>query len=504
MNDVIIVGGGPTGALLANLLGQHGLQVLVLDRAQGVMQIPRAVHMDGETMRIFQAAGVAPEIMANCRPGHGMQWLNAAGETLVTREGQAGLSDQNWHNDYYFHQPQVEEALRHGLARYSNVTLRQGIEVRGYTAQADGATLQVAHLADGTLDTVRGRYVVGCDGARSLVRQWIGDVPEDLGMHQGWLVVDAQLHRPLDLPDHTVQHCDPARPATSIYVHPLRRRWEIMLLDNDDLATITEPNNVWTLLERWIKPSQGVLERASCYMFHALVSQTWQQDRLFIAGDAAHQTPPFLGQGLCAGARDAANLAWKLAVAVRTPQRASILHTYGAERHPHAREFVDLAVQMGRIVQVVDPQAAARRDAELKAQGLCFKFPRPTLGSGVHTGRGGPVGKIFIQPTLPDGRWLDDVVGQRFAVLVDASQAAYLTPQLRAELARLDVVLIENGGAKTQQWLHSEQCAAVVIRPDRYVFDAVANLADLPGCIRQLAQWIYCDTTIAAAQAVTA
>ncbi|MET0858900.1 MAG: bifunctional 3-(3-hydroxy-phenyl)propionate/3-hydroxycinnamic acid hydroxylase [Telluria sp.] len=490
MHDIVLIGCGPTGALLANLLGQQGLDVVVLERAEGVMQIPRAVHLDGESMRIMQAAGVAAEVMAGCRPGHGMHWLNAAGETLAIREGHAGLSDQGWHNDYYFHQPQMELALRQGMARFPNVQLREGVEVRGYAEDAEGITLRVTRLADGGADTVRGRYVVGCEGARSRVRQWIGDMPEDLGMHQGWLVVDAQLHRPLDLPEYTVQHCDPARPATSIYIHPLRRRWEIMLLASDDVDTITQPDKVWELLQRWIRPTQGVLERAATYMFHSLVSQTWQRGRLFIAGDAAHQTPPFLGQGLCAGARDAANLAWKLALAVRAPQRAAILATYGPERTPHAREFVALAVQMGRIVQVVDPHAAAERDAELKARGLSFHFPRPTLGPGVHTGRSEAVGKIFIQPTLPDGRWFDDAVGQRFALVIDPAHAAGLTPPLLALLRDLDVVLVADGGVDGVQWLQHFECIAVLVRPDRYVFDALPDLSALPQSLRQLARWI--------------
>lgn len=490
MKDVVIVGCGPTGALLANLLGDAGLDVLVLDKAVGVMEIPRAVHIDGETMRVIQSAGVANEVLALSRPGHGMHWVNAKAETMVIREGKQGLSDQGWHNDYYFHQPEAEKVIRSGFKRFKNVELIEGVEVVGHTQKSDSVALQVKDIAKGSITEVTSKYVVGCDGARSIVRQWIGDTHEDLGQHQAWLVVDAQLTRPLDLPEHTVQHCDPARPATSIYVHPLRRRWEIMLLNSDDLEAVTKPEIVWELLKPWIKPTQGVLERAATYVFHSLVSDEWSKGRLFIAGDAAHQTPPFLGQGLCAAARDAANLAWKLKIAVHQPSKAGILETYGSERKPHAREFIDLAVQMGNIIQVVDPKLAEERDVKLKAQGLTFQFPRPTLGNGVHADSGGIVGKISPQAVLPNGQWLDDVVGSKFSLLLDRRYESELSPNHVKDLAQLNIQVIRDGGDKTQNWLIEAGMVAALIRPDKYVFDACKEMHSLDSMITKLGLWV--------------
>ena len=490
MRDVVITGFGPAGALLANLLGEAGIDVLVLDRAVGVMEIPRAVHIDGETMRVIQAAGVAREVLALCRPGYGMHWVSAQGETLVIREGHPGLSDQGWHNDYYFHQPELEKALRAGLTRFPHVEIREGVEVLGHAQDADSVTLQTRDMATGLNQDIEARYVIGCDGARSIVRSWIGDEPEDLGQHQAWLVVDVQLHRPLDLPTHTVQHCDPARPATSIYLHALRRRWEIMLLDSDDPQKVAENANVWQLLARWVKPSQGVLERAATYVFHSLLSRRWHKGRLFIAGDAAHQTPPFLGQGLCAAARDVANLAWKLALALERPAKCAILDTYGPERIPHARAFIDLSVQMGKIIQVVDPEQARVRDADLLAKGLSFQFPRPALGPGMHTGDAAMAGKVAPQSVLPDGRWFDDVVGQRFSLLVDASAAPQLSQACRRTLSALGVVLVDGGGQRAQAWLEQSQCVAALIRPDRYVFDTARTVQDIDATVARLARWI--------------
>lgn len=501
--DVAIAGLGPTGAALANLLGLQGLSVLVIERGRGVLQIPRAVHLDGETMRVFQSMGLASRMLPIMRPGHGMHWVDAKGETLLVRKGLAGLGPQGWHNDYYFHQPQLEAVLREGLARCPNVEILEGTELADIEPGHDNVCLQLkpAEESSQARTAVACRYLVGCDGARSRVRTFLGDEHEDLGMHQAWLVVDGQLHHPLPLPEHSVQHCDPARPATSIYVHPLRRRWEIMLLPGEDPQQIVQPEMVWRLLAPWLKPTQAVLERAATYVFHSLVARHWQQGRVMIAGDAAHQTPPFLGQGLCAGIRDAANLAWKLGRALRAGQDATsqeraarLLASYGPERLPHAREFVQLAVDLGRVIQCTDVAEAEARDHRLKAEGLQFAFPAPTLGAGVHRADrpGAPqgVGQIFAQPLLPDGTWLDDCAAGRFSVLFDASSTngrdvSHIVSSLDAH----DFFVTGEPGADTLSWMREHGAAALVLRPDGYLFDACEGPDTLRASLEELARW---------------
>ncbi len=489
--DVAIVGCGPAGAALANLLGRQGASVLVIERNPGIPAIPRAVHIDGETMRVFQAMGLGANMLGIMRPGGGMHWVDAAGDTLLVRTGLVGLGNQGWHNDYYHHQPQMEAVLRDGFRRYPNVVLRERTELKELHQDEGGVTLATWDHVRAQAGTIHCRYVVGCDGARSTVRQWVGERFEDLGDHQAWLVVDGVLDHPLDLPEYTVQHCDPARPSTSIYVHPLRRRWELMLLPGEDPRALIEPETVWKLLERWVKPSQATLERATTYVFHSLIAERWQNGRIFLAGDAVHQTPPFLGQGLCAGMRDVANLAWKLGAALRHPETAeALLATYGPERTPHAREFVALAVEVGRVIQVTDVEEAALRNVRLQAQGLKFAFPTPQLGPGIHRPGGGVRGRVFLQPQLPDGRWLDDCVGQQFAVLMTAEAALQADSTLRNRVAALGIVLIEDGGPRVQSWLEQQQAIAVVVRPDRYVYDVCDNLQALDTALSDLARWL--------------
>ena len=492
--DVLIVGAGPSGIGLANLLGEAGLSVLLIDRHPGVLQIPRAVHLDGETMRVIQSMGLAQAAMPVLRPGHSMHWVNAAGETLLVRLGLVGLGSQGWHNDYYFHQPDLEAVLRQGLARYPNVRLRERLELRGLTQDADGVEAHAWDLDLAAPLRLRARWLVGCDGARSTVRRLIdADEFEDLGDAHTWLVVDGVLNHPLDLPEHTVQHCDPARPATSIYVHPLRRRWEIMLRPGEDAQAMTEPERIWPLLARWVKPTQARLERASAYVFHARVARRWQDGRVLLASDAAHQTPPFLGQGLCAAMRDIANLGWKLAQAVtlgasQAGRGEALLATYAPERIPHVREFIALAVQVGEVIQELDPARAAERDHRLKAEGLQFPFPTPTLGPGLH--RAGEsdaaqgTGQVFLQHTGPDGRWLDDVIGARWALLLRRGVA--LPPDAERAAQALGAAVLADGGDRIDAWLAERALAAVLLRPDRYVYAGGAEAADLPPLLERL------------------
>ena len=317
--DVAVIGCGPAGALLANLLGACGLQVLVLERDAEVYPLPRAIHFDGEVMRVFETAGLRTAVEAISRPGlQGMHFNNADGDTLLIRGGSTAHGPHGCANNHYFHQPELEQVLRQGLQRWPGVQLRSRHEVTAIDDAADGATLQVTDLATGHPHRLRARYVVGCDGARSLVRRTIGSTQADLGLHQPWLVFDVRLkaEAPNLLP-YTVQHCDPARPMTLCNVTGNRRRWEIMLMPGDDPAELVQPATIWRLISRWLRPDQAEIERAVIYTFHSVVAQGWRRGHLLLAGDAAHQTPPFLGQGLCAAVRDVANLAWKLDAVLR-------------------------------------------------------------------------------------------------------------------------------------------------------------------------------------------
>ena len=346
--------------------------------------------------------------------------------------------------------------LREGLKRFANVRVHLGHEVA-------------------SVDDLDARYVVGCDGARSLVRQAIGSRHLDLGLHQPWLVVDLLCDptspRVKALPDYTVQLCDPMRPMTVVNVGGDRRRWEIMLMPRDDPARLTDPDVFWPMMTRWLGPDDARLERAAVYTFHSVVQEGWRKGRLLLAGDSCHQTPPFLGQGMCAGMRDAANLAWKLVAIVKDDAPDTLLDTYESERLPHVRTFIDLAVRLGAVLQETDRAAAAARDRRFEAGAEMFDYPQPQLGPGWRLDAPPPVGTIFPQPRLADGCLMDEAIGQCFAIVGDAALLEGL---------RTDAVLLPGVGLN---WLQRHGVRAVILRPDRYVFAVARDRAELETAI---------------------
>jgi len=479
--DVAIVGLGPAGAALANLLGQAGLAVVVFEREAAIYPLPRAIHFDGEVMRIFQGMGLKSEIEAATRPGFkNMHFVNAQNQVLLVRGGSTAVGPHGCANNHYFHQPQLEAVLRDGLARFAQVRVLLRHEVFAIAEDAEGALLSVENMNNGKLGKFRARYVIGCDGARSLVRRLMGSTMEDLGLHQPWLVFDAILKRAVDLPDHTVQHCDPARPMTYCNGIGQRRRWEIMLMPGDDAQAIARPDNVWKMLQRWITPDDAELERAVVYTFHSVIARGWRRGRLMIAGDSAHQTPPFLGQGMCAGIRDAANLAWKLAMVLRGSAHESLLDTYESEREPHVRAFIALAVKLGDVIQTTDPALAAERDRKFQAGSPeIFQFPNPGLGPGVRMDSGIPAGQPFPQPRLADGRLLDDATGQRFVVIATRELLAATDASTRARWQQADAMLIDDAHPEIAAWLEQHGTHAVLLRPDHYIVGTAGSAAEL-------------------------
>jgi 3-(3-hydroxy-phenyl)propionate hydroxylase len=249
---------------------------------------------------------------------------------------------------------------------------------------------------------------------------------------------------------------------TIVNVGGARRRWEIMLMPGDDPARVAEPSNFWPMIERWLGPADARLERAAVYTFHSVVQEGWRKANLLLAGDACHQTPPFLGQGMCAGMRDAANLAWKLSAVLLGGAPDSLLDSYESERAPHVRAFIELAVKLGAVLQETDPAAAAARDARFAANAEMFDFPQPQLGPGCRADAPPPVGTIFPQPRLPDGRLMDEAIGHRFAIVGETGLLAS---------ARPDAVLLPGVGS---DWLAAHGLRAALLRPDRYIFDVAA------------------------------
>jgi 3-(3-hydroxy-phenyl)propionate hydroxylase len=470
--DVAIVGFGPTGATLANLLALRGLKVVVFERDKDVFVLPRAVHFDAECMRVFQTIGIADAMLPDLFVGPGMKFVNAQGELLIDWSRPPGVGPHGWCASYKFHQPQLERTLRTQLAKTQLADVRLRHEVFAIDEGDDHVRIRFEDTAHGRLSHTTARYVVGCDGARSTVRRFIGTELADLKSHERWVVVDVLLDRERpDLGDFSIQYCDPERPITYTRGPHNRRRWEIMVMPGDDESQLGSSAWIWERLKRWITPADARLERSAIYTFHSVIAQGWRRARLLIAGDAAHQTPPFMGQGMAAGIRDASNLAWKLADVIRGRMHDTLLDTYESERKPHVREFIETAVQLGTVIQATDLAAVESRDREMTAAMLKFKTPQPRLGVGYHDGAQG--GHIAPQPCSADGTRLDDTVGYHFVLVAVAELAEHAGTGLEAVGDQPVAIMSADEGA-LRDWLASTGARAVLLRPDRYVY-GVAN-----------------------------
>ncbi|WP_457488764.1 bifunctional 3-(3-hydroxy-phenyl)propionate/3-hydroxycinnamic acid hydroxylase MhpA [Tardiphaga sp. P5_C10] len=478
--DVAIIGLGPVGATLANLLGIAGIKTVVFEREAEAYHLPRAVHFDDEVMRIFQAIGLSEEISQDVILSPGMRFVDSSGKLILDWSRPSVVSEMGWHPSYRFHQPDLERVLRSGLTRWPNVHTRTRSEVFALDADMTGVTVRFEDLTNGRLMLCRARYVIGCDGARSLVRRMIGSGMLDLGFHERWLVIDALLKRPRpDLGDYSLQHCDPSRPVTYVRGTGDRRRWEITLRSDEDSRSMIEPVRIWELLQKWVTPEDAELERSAVYTFHSVIAEQWRAGRLFLAGDSAHQTPPFLGQGMCAGIRDASNLAWKLARVLEGRSDDTLLETYQSERSPHVREYIELAVRIGGVINTTAIDAGLPGGPRGDGPAL-MKSTKPPLGPGLSTGRAGLAGRLAPQLPLNNGRRMDDLIGYGFAVIARSGILMKISDVVRMQAERSGVTLIDETLCPSlSEWLLNEGVDAVLIRPDRYIMGGAKGVDEL-------------------------
>ena len=481
-HDVVVVGGGPVGVATALLAARRGLSAAVLERSTEIYDLPRAIVLDDECQRVFQGAGIIEGLHAITTPIRGGEFLGPDGNRAMGIE----LPDRfDWPLGHRpavaFYQPELEAFIR-AKAIEAGVDLHLGHEVTGVGQGDDGAWAEVVR-DDGRPDRHDARWVVAADGAASPTRKRLGIAFNDLGFDQDWLVIDARLKRPdVELPLLAQQICEPERPATFVPGHGAYRRWEFQLQAGESAGDLLDTDTMWRLLARWVGPDDIQIVRAVVYRFHATVAARMREGRVFLAGDAAHQMPPFLGQGLNSGLRDATNLAWKLAEVSAGRAGDRLLDSYDQERRPHAEGVVAHAIDAGLLID----QLAGRADAGVSIDSAYGgQRPFPHLRCGVLAGDHLHVGRQLPQPNL-HGSPLDELLGNGFAVLVRADDP--VAEAARGSTEALHARLVTVPGCEAAGRLVPEG-GAVIVRPDRYVAAVAASAAELAERTDELLGW---------------
>jgi 2-polyprenyl-6-methoxyphenol hydroxylase-like FAD-dependent oxidoreductase len=488
--SVAIVGAGPTGITAATLLAQHGVDSLILDRWPGVYPQPRAVHLDDEIYRVIARLGIADEFAAISRPTLGLRLVDSEFNVLAEFNRDPSRSANGFPQANMFDQPELEALLRANLKHYNNTELRGNADVTDVTEREHGVRVTFTDRCDGGVHTVDADYLLGCDGANSTVRARTGSAMRDLRFKQRWLVVDIGTDADLHQWEGVHQVCDPIRAGTYMRISPTRYRWEFQLLAGetvDDFATLPALRSLIAPWTSGVADSELTVLRVTEYTFRAQIADRWRRGNVFLLGDAAHLTPPFIGQGMGAGLRDAANLSWKIAGVLDGTLVSGVLDTYQQERKPHTRHMIRLALNVGRsmsgggrlgtqVRRIVLPRL--RLIPGLRDSVVDSTTPPLPASALVYRSRrqGRLAGTLVPNPLLAEGQRVDDALGVGFAVVTTSP----LSADTRAMLDRHRIVtLVAQPGGELDTWLRRGRASAAIVRPDRTVMRAGRDPAAL-------------------------
>ncbi len=507
--DIVIAGMGPVGKMMALMMGRRGYRVLIADKQSSQYLLPRAVAHDAEIARIFQSAGMHVDKMPDAFEVYNDMyvWVNAERKVLFEVDW-SQPDPQGWHSTYFYGQPGMEKHLDERMRATGNVEAHWNTEV-SFSGQDDqSVTVSLKDVTTGDTRAVRAKYLLGADGANSDTRKSQNISWNDLGYFFNWLVVDIVPGPDCNVTHLALQIADPKRPTTVVPGGPGRRRWEFMLLPDENPAELDNEENIWRLLSAFdVRPDNSTMERHTIYRFESAWATQWRSGRVFIMGDAAHKMPPFAGQGLASGLRDAMNLQWKLDLVLRGMASDALLDTYTSERSVHIKDMIDFSIALGSIICIPDEEAAAARDAAMladRAAGVqAAPPPKPRLGEGLWHGETGGYlswqGRVTTAAHPATDRF-DDVMGPGALILRDASLAEALDAETVKQLTELGVVVVTVDSAGSTRaditavadvdnhyanWFADLGATAALVRPDFYVFGSAADSAAVATLARE-------------------
>jgi 2-polyprenyl-6-methoxyphenol hydroxylase-like FAD-dependent oxidoreductase len=521
MYDVIVVGWGPTGMVAACLLGKAGYRVGVFERYPATFKLPRVGGVHDDVFRVFQEIGVADSIMAAAAPG--TKYEMAHGDQLLFRTPLSLEAAHGWPQFISVFQPYFEADLEQAAKRMPNVEVRQGQRVVSLSQNASQVDIEVEDTQTGDKRVQSGRYLIAADGGKSFVRQSLGIETEFLGFEQDWLVVDAEKRRERPGWPENRMVCNPEAPAAVMHMGKYHRRWAFKIEPGISMEDAVKPEAVWRRLDRpeGATPEDVTLIRHAAYRFTAQLARIWRDRRVFLAGDAAHQMPPYLGQGMCSGIRDAQNLASKLDHVMQGLANEDFLDTYTVERKGNCRAAIEESIKVGRMVIEDDPQKVRQRDQSLLAaqkistqQLVGYRIPGLKTGFIARQGSSRGAGEIFVQGIVTDasgrtGRF-DDIMGRGFFILArKGDPVAALSDEQRTYWRSLGGRMLtfaeaSSAGADARftdaagwygRLLDEFDCNVIVKRPDYHVFGMYETVSDLPVAIEDVRRQLQSAST---------
>ena len=469
--DVVIVGFGPTGGTLANLLALHGFSILVLEKEKSFYPLPRAVHFDDEVMRVFETIGITNTFLKYTIINKGTKFVDKKNRVILDWPRPREITENGWYPSYRFNQPDLERELRKKLKSYKKVEIKQSSNVKKITNKKDEVEIIFEDINSKKIFNIKSKYLIGCDGANSITRSQMKTKMKNLGFTQKWAVIDLILKKnKKNLPDRTIQYSNPTRPATYCRNVGKRRRWEFAIKKTEKIETILSDKYIWNFLKPWLKKQEARMERKTIYTFQSALAKSWKKGRIFLAGDAAHLMPPFMGQGMCAGIRDVSNLAWKISHCLKKKHDDKLLNTYQSERSSNVKEYIETTMRMGEFVNAVGKSPITNNISADSEGRKSMKSIKPKLGRGLGKPKDKFRGNIFPQ-FKNNGKNLD-IKFSRKPILV-------LSDKFKQSLSNKINYYRNKSNTKLSRYLENVNCEGLIVRPDRFILASIKNLKDV-------------------------
>tara|TARA_B100001564_G_scaffold49311_2_gene36375 strand:+ start:1915 stop:3489 length:1575 start_codon:yes stop_codon:yes gene_type:complete len=501
--DIAIIGYGPVGAVTANLFAQKGFNIVVVEPKKDIWNIPRAVHFDGQTQRIFQSMGFMDEISKIIHPMEGISFLNNKGKSIVNLYLKHDEPINGYDESVFFNQPIFEKFLRSEANKHVNIDLKLGFKLANIEANESINNLSILDTNNNEEENITSKYVLACDGANSFVRKSLNIESFDYKCDQDWVVVDYQVDKEYEINTDRYQICDYKRPTTIVPITGQHVRWEFKVNPHDDLKTLEDERNIRKMMQPhlWrlnpdIPLNSGKLLRSSAYTFHGLLANNFKFNNCYLLGDAAHQMPPFLGQGLCQGIKDSYNLCWKLTGVINKSFNKKILNSYSLERKGVVDFVIRGAIKQGDIIGSQDWLTATLRDLYLNIASFIPRLLKPLKFQNSWRIKNGIIDKelfpnnangvIIPHPALNikvDNKLFDEYLGNNFGLLVfdnDINVFNDIKKLNSINLFKENIYHINednefNRDTKILRWSKENNISAAIIRPDQHIYGSVGN-----------------------------